>query len=300
MYGKIVKGIAGFYYVRTDEGEVYACKAKGIFRKEQQKPLVGDNVAFDVTDEKDREGSIHTIFERTSELVRPAVANIDQVVVAAAGKTPDFHLNLLDRLTVIMEYRNLSVVVCITKNDLLSESERDQIRSCLTSTGYPLFFLSNTDPEKSPDEAAFRETLKGKVTAFAGVSGVGKSSLVNRICPAAGMETGDISRKIGRGRHTTRHTELFGLEGGGYLLDTPGFSSLELWPVTRQTLELCFPEFQEYLGKCRFPGCSHVKEPDCAIKAQIGRTIHPLRYEDYVSFYQELPQPVGVTAKSKS
>lgn len=279
---------------------MYACKAKGIFRKDHTKPLVGDNVEFDVTDEKDREGSIHTLCERKNALIRPAVANIDQVVVVAAGKTPDFHLTLFDRLAVIMEYLDIPVVVCITKNDLITDQERSKIRDCLLDTGYPVYFLSDRGGDDSPDEEIFRLQLKGKVTAFAGASGVGKSTLVNRICPGASMETGELSRKIARGKQTTRHTELFdtGAEGG-YILDTPGFGSIELWPVTRDKLELCFPEFVPCLGYCRFAGCSHISEPDCAVKAEIGKKIHPLRYEDYVSFYRELPQPVGATAKSR-
>ena len=301
MQGKIIKGIAGFYYVRTDEGETYACKAKGIFRKDHTKPLVGDNVGFSVTDEKDMEGSIHTIEDRKNALIRPAVANIDQVVIVAAGKTPDFHLSLFDRLAVTMEFLEIPIVVCITKNDLLDGEERENIRGLLSQTGYPVYFLSNTDPYGNADEESFRGQLKGRVTAFAGASGVGKSSLVNRICPGASMETGELSRKIARGKQTTRHTELFDLgPEGGYILDTPGFSSVELWPVTRDKLELCFPEFSPYLGKCRFSGCAHLAEPDCAVKEQVGIRINPLRYEDYAAFYEELPQPVGATAKSKA
>ena len=288
MLGKIVKGIAGFYYVCDESGTVYACRAKGIFRKNAQKPLVGDDVCFEILDEAEHEGNVTELLPRRSELIRPAVSNIDQAVIVAAVQAPDFNMHLVNRFLVLMESFGLPSLLCITKCDLAGDMHiLDELKQPYSE--YPVCLISNRDgfPEDGYDR--LKALLRGKTTVFAGASGAGKSTLINRLCPGAGMQTGEVSAKIGRGRHTTRHTELFFMEENTYILDTPGFTSLDISGISREDLELCFPEFSPYLGECRFRGCSHISEPSCRIKSAVteGR-IHPARFEDYVAFYDEV------------
>ena len=205
MQGKIVKGIAGFYYVHVVESGVYECKAKGIFRNDGIRPLVGDNVEIEILDEKDMEGSIRDILPRKNELVRPAVANIDQALVVFAVTKPKPHFNLLDRFLVMMESKEIPAVLCFNKTDIGNDPDIAELKEIYESCGYPLIFTSAKEEENI---GALREILKGKTTAVAGPSGVGKSSLINLLQSDVKMETGGISRKIGRGKHTTRHSEL--------------------------------------------------------------------------------------------
>ena len=233
MQGKIVKGIAGFYYVHVVESGVYECKAKGIFRKDKKKPLVGDDVEIEVLSEVEKTGSIINIFERKNELIRPAVANIDQALLLFAIKDP-----------AAKEEKNMETL---------------------------------------------RRMLEGKTTAIAGPSGVGKSSIINFLNPKANMETGSISRKIERGKHTTRHSELFMIGEDSYIMDTPGFSSLYVNDFEKEELKYYFPEFEPYEGQCRFNGCDHIHEPGCAVKEAVEKgKIHAVRYEDYKELYEEL------------
>lgn len=286
MQGKIVKGIAGFYYVHVVESGVYECKAKGVFRKEKIKPLVGDNVEIEVLNEDPKEGNIIKILPRKNELIRPAVANIDQALVVFAVAKPDPHFNLLDRFLVMMETKNLPVVLCFNKSDIADEALIEKLRKVYEPTGYSLIFTSAREDDHIDQ---VREALKGKTTAIAGPSGVGKSSLINLIQPKANMETGDISRKIERGKHTTRHSELFPIDGKSYIMDTPGFSSLYVNDFEKEELKYYFPEFAEYEGKCRFNGCDHVHEPGCAVKEAVEeKKIHEIRYQDYIEMYEEL------------
>ena len=286
MQGKIVKGIAGFYYVHVVESGVYECKAKGVFRKEKIKPLVGDNVEIEVLNEEPKEGNIIKILPRKNELIRPAVANIDQALVVFAVAKPDPHFNLLDRFLVMMETKNLPVVLCFNKSDIADEVLIEKLRKVYEPTGYSLIFTSAREDDHIDQ---VREALKGKTTAIAGPSGVGKSSLINLIQPKANMETGDISRKIERGKHTTRHSELFPIDGKSYIMDTPGFSSLYVNDFEKEELKYYFPEFAEYEGKCRFNGCDHVHEPGCAVKEAVEeKKIHEIRYQDYIEMYEEL------------
>ncbi len=286
MQGKIVKGIAGFYYVHVVESGVYECKAKGVFRKEKIKPLVGDNVEIEVLNEEPKEGNIIKILPRKNELIRPAVANIDQALVVFAVAKPDPHFNLLDRFLVMMETKNLPVVLCFNKSDIADEALIEKLRKVYEPTGYSLIFTSAREDDHIDQ---VREALKGKTTAIAGPSGVGKSSLINLIQPKANMETGDISRKIERGKHTTRHSELFPIDGKSYIMDTPGFSSLYVNDFEKEELKYYFPEFAEYEGKCRFNGCDHVHEPGCAVKEAVEeKKIHEIRYQDYIEMYEEL------------
>ena len=286
MQGKIVKGIAGFYYVHVVESGVYECKAKGIFRKEKVKPLVGDNVEIEVLDEGEKTGNIIRIFPRSSELIRPAVANIDQALVVCAVVSPMPHYNLLDRFLVMMERKGIPAFLCFNKTDIADQTQIDEIEAIYRQCGYPLLFVSALDG-KNID--CVREVLKGKTTAIAGPSGVGKSSLINGLTPEANMETGSISRKIERGKHTTRHSELFPIDGDSYIMDTPGFSSLYVNDFDKEELRLYFPEFIRYEGTCRFHGCGHVHEPGCMVRDAVEEGIvHPVRYRNYTEMYEEL------------
>lgn len=288
MKGKIVKGIAGFYYVHVVESGVYECKAKGIFRKEKIKPLVGDNVEIDVIDESEKTGNIIEILPRRNELIRPAVANIDQALIVFAVTSPKPHLNLLDRFLIMMESKSIPVTLCFNKKDLADEKEWELLKEIYEACGYPVVFTSAAK-EENIDQV--RQILKGKTTALAGPSGVGKSSLINLLDPDANMETGEISRKIERGRHTTRHSELFSIGRETYIMDTPGFGSLYVNDFEKEELKDYFREFRPYEGSCRFQGCSHIHEPGCAVKAALEEEKIPKsRYENYLEMYRELEQ----------
>ena len=286
MQGKIVKGIAGFYYVHVVESGLYECKAKGIFRKEKLKPLVGDIVNIDVLDETEKKGNIVEILERKNELIRPAVANIDQALVVFAVTKPKPHFNLLDRFLIMMESKDIPVILCFNKKDLATEPEIQELKKIYETCGYQMIFTSALE-EENVDE--LKELLCGKTTAIAGPSGVGKSSLINIFQPDANMETGSISEKIERGKHTTRHSELIWIEENTYIMDTPGFSSLYTNEFEKEELKYYFREFEPYEGQCKFLGCDHIHEPDCAVKQGIEEgKIHPVRYKNYLEMYQEL------------
>ena len=262
MTGKITKGIGGFYYIHCMEnGRLYECRAKGIFRKDKVKPLVGDNVGFEVIDEKERTGNLVRILPRKNTLIRPAVANIDQALLIFAVEQPKPSFYLMNRFLVMMAMQEVHTVLCFNKQDI--GAGIDELRAL----------------------------LRGKTTSVAGPSGVGKSSLINLLCPDAKMETGGISRKIDRGRHTTRHCELFCVEENTFIMDTPGFSSLDLPFMEKEELKQYFPEFVRYEGQCRFQGCAHIKEPDCRVREAVDQgEISRARYEGYVSLYEELKE----------
>lgn len=288
MQGKIVKGIAGFYYVDVVESGIYECKAKGSFRRDKIKPLVGDNVNIDVLDEKEKLGNVVEVLSRKNELIRPAVANVDQALVVFSVVKPTPHLNLLDRFLIMMESKGIPVILCFNKKDIATKEEQKTLQDIYEGGGYQILF---TSAEQEENIGLLKDILRGKTTVVAGPSGVGKSSLINILQPQAHMETGAISNKIERGKHTTRHSELFAIESKSYIMDTPGFSSLYTNEFAKEELKYYFPEFTPYEGRCRFQGCNHINEPDCAVKAAIADgDIHKIRYESYLDIYTELQE----------
>lgn len=286
MKGKIVKGISGFYYVHVAETGIYECKAKGIFRNQKIKPLVGDDVEIVVLDEEKKIGNVEKILPRTRELIRPAVANIDMALVIFAAAKPDPNFNLLDRFLCMMEYQKVPVTICFNKCDLVTEEQREVLRKIYKLAGYELLFTSAKTQE---NVEKLKSVLQGKMTAVAGPSGVGKSSLINDLQDAVQMQTGGISDKIERGKHTTRHSQIIPIAENTYIMDTPGFSSMDLPGFSKEDLWTCYPEFVRFEHGCRFIGCSHIGEPDCGVKTALAEgKISRVRYDNYVQLYQEM------------
>ena len=286
MTGKIIKGIAGFYYVHTEKDVVWECKAKGIFRNQKIKPLVGDMVEVEPLDEEKRLASIVDILPRKSELIRPAVANVDQALIVFAAKEPEPNWNLLDRFLILMTKQKLPVIICFNKTDLITEEERKKIEDGYRNSGYEIRFLSANRQEGTKE---LRKIMDKKTTVLAGPSGVGKSTLVNLFQNQVVMETGEVSEKIRRGKHTTRHSEFLWIDDETYILDTPGFSSLDIDEILAEELKDYFPEFEAYEGKCRFRGCVHENVPDCAVKTAVKEgMVAKRRYESYILMYRDL------------
>ena len=282
MRGKIIKGIAGFYLVDCG-GEVLTCKARGLFRKRGEKPLVGDLAEVEAAQTSESEANIVTLLPRKNRLIRPAVSNVDQALVVMAVRTPDPQFYLLDQYLVTMELQEIPAAILFTKEDL-DRGELADYRSRYETAGYPVFSVS---AENGSGLEALRAYLAGETTVLAGPSGVGKSTLTNLLCPTANMETGELSRKNLRGKQTTRHTELFCLGENSYLLDTPGFTAVEVWGDT-EAFKQAFPEIRALEGQCRFTGCNHRAEPDCAVKAAVARgEIAASRYESYRKMAEE-------------
>lgn len=288
MIGKIMKGIAGFYYVGVAESGVYECKAKGIFRKDKIKPLVGDDVEIEVLNEEEKLGNIVKILPRRSELIRPAVANINQALVIFAAREPKPNLSLLDRFLVIMEKQDVPVIICFNKQDLCDEEEVGRLKEIYEACGYPVVLASAKQGEGIEE---IKSLLRGKTTTVAGPSGVGKSSLTNLLQNEVQMETGEISKKLGRGRHTTRHSQIIQIEEDTWLYDTPGFTSFYVEEIEKEELRFYFREFFKYEGTCRFQGCTHTHEPGCMVKNALEEgKISKERYENYLELYGELKE----------
>ncbi len=288
MKGKIIKGIAGFYYVWCEDEKLYECKAKGGFRREGIKPLVGDDVEIQVLDGEEALGNMEKILPRRNELIRPAVANVDQAMVVFAMADPMPNLNLLDRFLVMMEWQGVDTVICLSKQDIVTEEEEERLRAAYAGCASRVLAISNKN-DLGIEEV--RECLAGRTTVLAGPSGVGKSSLVNRLYPEAELETGSVSGKIRRGRHTTRHSELFHIGRHTFLFDTPGFSSLRLPEVPKEELNHYFAEFTPYQGQCRYSGCTHIHEPGCVVRENLEKgRICRSRYENYVQMFEEMAE----------
>ena len=285
--GRIIKGIGGFYYVDTDNG-LYECRARGIFRKNKITPLVGDFVKISVVDEENKKGVVEEIAERETELVRPPIANVNKALIVFAVKNPTPHLSLLDRFIVLAERENLEIVIILTKIDLDDDNTFEKIKNIYEPCGYKVIGVSNLE-KKNIDKV--KEELKDNTVVFAGPSGVGKSSLLNEIDKNFKLKTGDVSDKIKRGKHTTRHAELFELEFGGMVADTPGFSSLTLDEIEDVDLKDYFIEFDNY-DDCKFGSrCIHQNEPNCAVKEAVENGEIPKeRYESYIQLLNEIRQ----------
>ena len=288
MNGKIIKGIAGFYYVHAAGKGVYECKAKGIFRKEKQKPLVGDDVEFEITHKEDAEGNIIRIFPRKSELIRPAVANIDQALVIFSMAKPEPNYGLLDRFLIMMRQQGPGCIICFNKKDISGKTQMEHIKKIYGNSGCDVIFVSALENEGIDGLA---KILRGKTTALAGPSGVGKSSIINCLQDGKKMETGSISEKIERGKHTTRHSELITISDDTYIMDTPGFGSLSLFDMEKEELKNYYPEFEQYETGCKFMTCVHIHEPVCGVREALGEGhISRVRYDNYAAFYDELKQ----------
>lgn len=281
--GVIVKGIGGFYYVDTDQG-VYECRARGKFRLKNITPLIGDYVEIEGGQES-LKGYIINIFERKNQLIRPTVANIDQVIIVFAAKKPDINMELMQKFLVYSEYKKLNVVVCINKIDLDVQKGYLKVVKMLESVPYKVI---TTSVKENIGINQLEDILKDKISVFAGPSGAGKSSLLNCIKPGLELKTGDLSKKIDRGTHTTRHAELIKLESGGKVADTPGFTSFDIGELEYSKLEGYFPEFESYKN-CYYKDCMHDKEPECGIKeaAEEGK-IDKIRYDFYISLLRGL------------
>ncbi|MBQ7573795.1 MAG: ribosome small subunit-dependent GTPase A [Clostridia bacterium] len=281
MKGIIIKGIGGFYYVKTANNSVYECKARGIFRKDKITPTVGDRVEITI---KDNKGSIDTIYERKSLLIRPPVANIDTIIIVVAAAEPEPNTKIIDKMILNAKVAGIEPIICINKTDI---KDGDTLEAVYHNAGYRVIKVSAKE-SKGIDE--LNSVLKDRISAFAGISGVGKSSLLNELTDV-GAQTGEISDKIQRGKHTTRHVELFELPYGGYVLDTPGFSTFEPTDIKADELWHYFPEMEAVGDNCRFRGCLHINEPDCAVKEKLdmGNIAHS-RYESYVEIYNILKE----------
>ncbi|MGO4970399.1 ribosome small subunit-dependent GTPase A [[Clostridium] aminophilum] len=286
MQGKIVKGIAGFYYVHDGIGSVYECRAKGVFRNRKEKPLVGDDVEITVLDGESKTGSVDRILPRKNSLIRPAVANVDQALVVFAVTDPEPNLNLLDRFLIMMRMQKVPVIIAFSKADLTDPEGEERLRRIYEHTGCTVCFFS-TRKQQGLDR--LDGLLAGKTTVLAGPSGVGKSSLTNHLQPEAAMEIGELSRKISRGKNTTRHSELFFVKDGTFVCDTPGFSSIYVDGIEARDLQAYYPEFAKHKDGCRFLGCVHVGERECGVKDAVAAgTIAASRYENYLLIYEEL------------
>ena len=284
LIGRIVRSLSGFYDVQTDRGLI-VCRARGILRKEGSTPLTGD--LAEITVERER-GMVERILPRKNSFIRPAVANVDALVVFAANANPVTEPFLIDRVAAIAGDQGVAVYLCVNKCDL--DPAADLVR-IYEHAGFPVI---RTSAETGEGVEQLRSLLKGKLTAFTGNSGVGKSSILNRLCPELGLATGEVSEKLGRGRHTTRHVELYRLSCGGSVIDTPGFSSFEeteLGLALKEHLPETFIEFRPYLEQCRFVGCSHTREKGCAVLEAVKQGASPQsRHESYLRLYQELKE----------
>lgn len=287
MQGRIVKGIAGFYYVYAEQAGLFECKAKGIFRKDRQKPLIGDLVEIEVLNEKERIGNVIGLCPRKNALIRPQVANVDQALLVFALTKPVPNFLILDKLLLQYKRQEIPILLCFNKEDLVSEPEVSSACGTYQNSGCTVLVTSVKSGEGI---GALKKLLAGKTTSVAGPSGVGKSSLINCLQTDVTMETGSISKKADRGKHTTRHSEIIRISEGTYIMDTPGFSSFDVLGLDCEDVADYYEEFVDF-RTCRFQPCSHTHEPDCGVKAAVeAGKIDRGRYEGYVQIYKELKE----------
>ncbi|GAB7388088.1 ribosome small subunit-dependent GTPase A [Bacillaceae bacterium] len=285
--GRIIKALSGYYYVYDGEKAI-RCRARGVFKKKGITPLVGDWVTYERVGD---EGFVTEVHPRTCQLVRPPIANVSQAILVFSLKEPDFNPLLLDKFLVHTEQAGIDAVICLSKRDLVSPAEEGKVREILRIYEGIGYRVIQTSAKRAQGLAELAEALKGKISVFAGQSGVGKSSLLNALVPGLKLETGEISHKLGRGRHTTRHVELLALPQGGWVADTPGFSQLDFFEVEPENLSQYFREMRDKRVSCKFRGCLHVKEPDCAVRSAVEEgEIALSRYEHYVMLLAELKE----------
>lgn len=286
MIGKIIKGVSGFYFVNVPGKGVYECRARGILRKEKIKPLIGDNVEMALIDEAKKVGNVEKILHRSCHLLRPAVANLDQTVIVFSVSQPEPNFHLLDSFLVMIEAKGIDAIICFNKTDLLPQKQINATTLQYKKIGYEVVFTSSVEGHGVSD---LKTLLYGKTTVFAGPSGVGKSSILNLIQDEKVLETAAVSEKIGRGKHTTRHVELICFHDDSYVVDTPGFSSLDLEEMEAAQLKYYFNEFYTYEPHCKFIGCNHLNEPQCAVKdAVTNGDISQSRYLSYTQMLEDL------------
>lgn len=284
MRGLIIKGIGGFYYVQTENGVIEA-KGRGIFKKDGITLSVGDEVDITILEDDDTKGVIEKIYPRKNCFIRPPIANVDVFIVVFAATSPAPNFPVIDKFLVNAEKHGIEPIICINKKDLVTEEELSKLKS-IYEDAYEVVAISTL----TGDGIDKLETLiKGKKAALAGPSGVGKSSILNKLHPSANMETGEVSKKTARGKHTTRHVEIFSVEHGGMIYDTPGFTSFEMPDIELNELREYYPEFERYHGQCKYDNCYHLKEPECAVRNAVKNgEIHILRYKAYLANMEEI------------
>ncbi|HCX63864.1 MAG TPA: ribosome small subunit-dependent GTPase A [Eubacteriaceae bacterium] len=282
--GTIIKGVGGFYTVLTDEKPI-VCKARGIFRKNNKKPYVGDLVSISIPENPDEEGMIEQILPRKNTLLRPPLSNISQIILVFSYYSPSLNEDLLNKMLLQCEHIAVRSVICINKSDLITDEEKQTIEEMFRGTDYPIRYTSVLEEDGLEE---LKDLLSGQVTVFSGPSGTGKSSLLKKILPTKSIEIGELSRKGNRGKHTTRHVELFRIEEKSFVADTPGYGNIENLDMMSDGLKDLFPEFEKYRQDCRFSGCNHINEPGCEVKNQVGTAISPQRYDFYKRYYEEI------------
>ncbi len=287
--GKVIKAAGGFFTVRDQAGSEYLCRARGALKKGKRALIVGDEVIFEslkeATGDSSGEGVVEKVLPRANFLPRPPVANVDQVIVVMSLKKPDCDWQMISRIAVMAEKEGLPVLVCLNKTDLIPPAETDKLNELIDPFPYPVIYTSALS---GAGTAELKSRLAGCCSALAGPSGVGKSTLLNFIQPGLSLQTGAVSEKIGRGKHTTRQAALLPLDNGGSVVDTPGFTRLDFQNLEPESLAACFPELEALRGRCGFRDCLHLEEPNCAVSEELGRTLNPIRYEHYKYFMQEL------------
>lgn len=291
--GQVIKAISGFYYIKDAKGEVYQTRARGVFRKDGINPLVGDHVSF--KSDNLTEGILTEVKQRKNQLERPPIANVDVGVIVSSVIEPEFSTQLLDRFLVMLEYKHITPIIYVSKMDLADEEAKGKMsayKRIYEEIGYPFITLDveKVDNLKSELKAIFKDYFTDKLVVFIGQSGAGKSTLLNHLDPELNLKTAETSKALGRGKHTTRHVELYPLLGGLFA-DTPGYSAMSFLEIEKEEISDCFPEMSKISDQCRFRGCLHQNEPNCAVKEAVSKgKIEPSRYENYLQILKEVQE----------